>query len=470
MAKKNKQQPENKPEVNALFNPEIERVLLGQFMLSPTTFYQATAEGLKPEHFHLSANRMIFMAMADIQDAGVNIDALTLSHYLESQGQLESAGGIAYLASLVDGVPERPNVGWQVGVLKECALRCRLHLLGQRIEKMAADPTEPISLVVAGTHDDLLQMQGESHAAGIRPLSDTTDEVIRGIEEMMSYDPYRTIGIPFGLSELDEATSGMRTGEFIVLAAWAKAGKTSFAIDTVRKVARSGIPVGFFSREMRRSQLLERVFSQEGDIAYAKIRKPMNLSISEFRHLQKIKQAIDGWPLFIDDDATEISQMIPRAHLMVRTHKVQLIVVDYLQIVGAPFDKEYERVSHVANVWTAFAKSTGVPVLGLSQLTKPDGKKSDVNVMPTVGMLRSSGQIEQNAHLIVLLHHPVDKETGVATGEDLAIIGAQRAGPTGRCKCFFNTSCQRWEERGLPSQPAPQQEEIFEQEAASHGN
>jgi len=140
---------------------------------------------------------------------------------------------------------------------------------------------------------------------------------------------------------------------------------------------------------------------------------------------------------------------------------VKLLVFDYIQIIGAPGDKEYERVSYVSNTLTSLAKKTGVPVLALSQLTHPEGRKGDLNIMPNMGMLRSSGQIAQDANLILFTYHPMDKQTGDPTGEDLAIVGAQRNGPTGRVKAFFQVQNQRWEPRGAAATPAPKQETIF---------
>ena len=335
--------------------------------------------------------------------------------------------------------------------------------MGSRLATMASDPTDPITLTLSGASEDLLRLQGDAQEKSIASLSDISKSVMGKVAEMMAYDPYRTIGIPFGITELDEVTSGIREAQLCVVAGWPKSGKTSFAIDTTRKVVRGeqGIPVGFFSLEMRKEELYERLLSQESQIAYSKIRKPMNLTISEYKAMERVSEDINGWPLHIDDTATHIHEIIPRAHLMIRKHKVKLIVVDFLQRTQAPGDKEYEKVSYSANSLTAFAKSTGVPILALSQLTRPEGRKGDPNITPTVGMLRSSGLIEQNAHVVVLIHHPFDKETGDPSGEDLLIVGAHRAGPTGKCKAFFDVKTQRWENRGVPSEPVPKQEEIF---------
>lgn len=456
-----KQEPD--PLDTALFSLDAEKAVLGSFLLDSDSrlFYEATAAGLTSDHFSLESNRILFRAMSDLIEAEVPIDMVTLVNYLSSEGGLSRIGDVAYISSLVDGVPDRPSIGHYVEILKERTLRRQAVILGRRLIDQASDPGDSIRDALAGTHEDVLRLQGDAQEKTLVPLAEITGTVLGNIERMMSYDPYGTIGVPFGITELDEATTGMREGQLIVVGAFPKAGKTSFAIDVARKAVKVGIPVGFFSREMLKEELVERILAQESDVPYLKIRKPTNLSISEFRVLERTKTEIDKWPLYIDDEATSILQVVPRAHLMIRKHKVKLLMFDYIQIFEAPGDKEYERVSYVANALAGLGKQTKVPCLALSQLTHPEGRKGDMNTIPTMGMLRSSGQISQNAHLILLLQHPVDKQTGDPTGEDLVIVGAQRAGPTGRIKAFFNLAQQRWDSRGAAAAPTPKQETIF---------
>ena len=455
--------PEEDPLSTALFSLDVEKSVLGSFLLDTENrlFYEATAAGLAPEDFSLESNRILFRAMSDLVESEVPIDMLTLANYLTSEGHLDRIGGIPYVSSLIEGVPDRPSLGHYVGILKDRTLRRQAVVIGRNLVAMAEDPGDSIRDALAGVNEDVLRLQGDAQEKTLVPLAEITGTVLGNIERMMSYDPYGTIGVPFGLTELDEATTGMREGHLIVLGGFPKSGKTSFAIDTVRKAAKSGVPVGVFSREMLKEELVERLLTQESDVPYAKIRRPMNLSVSDFRLLERTKSEMDAWPLHIDDEATHIAQMLPRAHLMIRKHKVKLLVFDYIQILGAPGEKEYERVSYVASALASLAKKTGVPVLALSQLTHPEGRKGDMNITPNMGMLRSSGQIAQDANLILFTYHPVDKQTGDPTGEDLIVVGAQRSGPTGRIKAFFAVQNQRWEARGAAVAPPPKQETIF---------
>lgn len=448
------------PESELPYDFEAERSVLGAVFLNNEAYFEAAGCGLKVVDFHLDSHRRIYIAMTDLSESQVPIDMITIIHYLEGQGDLEAIGGAAYISSLVQGVPDRPSIRHYIDILKDKSLRRQILYMGNRLAMMAVDPSDPIRFTMSGAHDELLRLQGDAQEKSLVPLAEITETVLKNIESMMSYAPDQTIGVPFGIPELDESTTGMREGQFVVLGGFPKSGKTSFAIDVVRKAGKEGRKVGFFSLEMLKEELTERMLAQESDVSYLKIRKPMHLPIAEFRVLQRMKLEMDKWPIMIDDTARHISEIIPRAHLMIRQKGVELIVVDYLQIVDATGEKEYERVSQVANSLTALAKTTKVPVLALSQLTHPEGRKGDLNLVPNMGMLRSSGQIAQNAHLIMFCYHPVETESGQPTGEDLIVVGAQRAGPTGRIKVFFNVQQQRWEPRGAPA-PAVQQEAMF---------
>lgn len=441
--------------------PDVERTVLGCALLSELSYHEMLAFGLKAEYFHFDSNRKVFRAMQLLVETRQSLDIVMLCSRLEKNNDLVAVGGPAYVAGLVDGVPDGSmNLTGYVDILREKHQRRQIVHLANQSAANAMSPSDPIKWTVSSMQEELLRLQGDVAEKKIMAVREFSGSVMRTIEDMMSYDPTRIIGVPFGIEELDDVTTGMREGQLVVLGGFPKSGKTSFAIDVARKNTKAEIPVGFFSREMLKEELLERIFSQESSVPYTKIRKPMNMAISEFRQLQDVRKKIDNWPLYVDDTVEHISELVPRAHLMIRKNGVRLIVVDYLQIIGAPGEKSYERVTYAVNALTALAKTTRVPILCLSQLTRPD--KKELNVIPNMAMLRESGQIEQNAHVILFTYHPRDEKTQDPNGEDLIIIGAQRAGVTGRVKAFFNVINQRWEERGIAAaQPSVKQEAMF---------
>lgn len=461
-----KQERKREPENNYVLPsampaaPDVERAVLGAFFLSEMAYEEAIAAGLRREDFFEDAHRRIFRAIQQLINDRKIPDMILVVEELARGKELEAVGDVAYVSSLLDGVPDRPSIKPYVEILKEKSMRRGVIHLANSAISQAVSPSDPVKWTVSGMQEDLLRIQGDITQEGVF-IKEFSGAVLDTVQEQM-YSDRGVIGLPFGIPELDDATTGMRDGEFIPLAGWPGSGKTAFAVDVMRKNAKMGTPVAFFSVEMRKEEILHRIWCQESEISYANLRNPKNLSKQEFREIQeKWRPMVDRYPLKIDDQVRDINEIVPRARLYVKRYGVKLVVVDFIQIVTAPGEKEYERVSYVTDALTALGKDTGVPVLGLSQLTKPDGKKTAANVIPTIEMLRSSGNLGQNAHLVLFTYHPED-DNGDPTGEDLIVIGKQRAGIRGRVMMYFDGRCQKWDER-VRKEPAPQQEKIFNQ-------
>lgn len=456
MPKPEKKTRNDSPELPS--SPDVEKACLAAVLLNELAYHELVAFGLKPDYFTVAPNRQIFRVMQKImQEQKQAIDMVLLCEGLQKTGELEAIGGMAYISDLTTGALDlvrQQKIQSRVEILKEKYFRRQVIAVSGRASACAYDLSDSITFTVRGIQEDLLRMQGDVTQEG-HSLASFSATVLAELHEQMMSDR-EIVGLPFGIAELDEVTTGMRAGEFIPVGGLPGSGKTAFALDVARKNAKQGTPVGIFSIEMTKEQVLHRLWSQESDISYPKLRNPKNLHRQEFRELEeRWKPAVDALPILIDDQARNISEIIPRAHLYIRRHGMKLAIVDYLQIVDGPGDKEYDRVSYAADALTAFAKSTGVPVLCVSQLTRPEDKKNAANVPPTMSMLRSSGKIEQNANMVLFTHRPED-DTGTPNGEDLIIIGKQRAGVKGRIKVFFDGRVQRWDERGIPQAPDPQ--------------
>ena len=445
--------------------PDAEVSVLGAIIMNEVAYQEALAFGLRSEHFAVESHRKIYYAIRELVESRRKVDQVAIANELERQKSLEVIGGVVYLSSLLDGALDFPDskihehVKFHIEILKEKYMRRQLINYANRTIASANDPSDPAKWIASGLQSDLLMMQGDFVETQISPIRDFSGDLMSRIEKLMHMSPDDTVGIPFGISELDETTTGMREGQLIVIGGFPKAGKSAFAIDTCRKIAKKKIPILFFSREMRREELLERIWSQESGISYFKIRKPAHLSISEFRLLQETKAKVDEWPLYIDDTVRDIGELVPRAHLMIRKHAIKLTVLDYLQILNAPGDKPYERVTFAVNALTQLSKDTGIPMMCLSQLTSSGSDKKDLNIIPNMEMLRESQQIKMNAHLILFVYHPVDENMN-PTGNDLLVIGAQRAGPTGHIKAYFDVTRQTWDERS-PIEQGKKQESFF---------
>lgn len=456
-----KQEPENNFVATSSMPaaPEVEAAVLGMFFLNEMAYEEAIACGLKREDFSMDPNRRVFRAIQQLVNDKKSPDLVLAVEELKRAGELEAVGDAAYVSSLLDGAPDKlSSIKPYVEILKEKSMRRSVIHVANGAISQAVSPADPVKWTVSGMQEDLLRIQGDITQEGVF-IKEFSGAVLDTVQEQM-YSDREILGLPFGIPALDEATTGIRDGEMCIIGGLPASGKTAFAVDVMRKNAKMGTPIAFFSVEMRKEQILHRLWSQESEIPYSLLRNPKNLSKQEFREIQeKWRPMVDQYPIKVDDEVRDIGDIIPRARLYIKRYGVKLIVVDFLQIVTGPGDKEYDRVSYVSDALTALAKTTNVPVMCLSQLTRPEDKKNAHNIPPNMTMLRSSGKIEQNAHLILMTHRPQD-ENAEPTGEDLIIIAKQRAGVGGRIKAYFHGLCQKWDER-VQKEPAPKQEKIF---------
>lgn len=425
---------------------EIERAVLGSILVQPESFWEVAVE-LKATDFYLDSNRRIFRAMSELANSQKSLDLVTLASHLEDKKELHQVGGAPYVAELIDGVVERANLDEYIGILRDVSRRRQLMLICNSALAQSADLSESISWVLSGMYEEILRVQGDSKRQTGKFIHEFSSSVIGTIEQEMHSDR-RVLGLEFGITNLDEATTGIRAGEVCVVGGFPGSGKTAFMLTIARTNVKQDVPVCIFSREMTKEQLLVRLLSSESEISYSKLRNPKDLHSQEMKELRsKWGPELSKWPLLVDDEVVMIDEMIARAHLYRMKYKTQLFVVDYLQIIGAKPEKEYERVSECCDKWTLFAKETGIPVVLGSQLTRPEKRDRSLNFEPNMMLLRSSGKIEQNAHLVLFCVHPED-EKQEPTGEDVIKIGKQRAGHRGREKAFFDVRLQRWEDRG----------------------
>ena len=429
----------------ALLSPHVEASALGSVFLDDAAYYEMVAIGLTEEYFWYDSHKRIFRAMQRLCERREKLSIVALCDELEKAKSLEAVGGAAYISSLIDGVVESDQTKQYVRILRDKYLRRRMTDMATTVTQCAADPSDSILSTISHLHDDLLKIQGGTEKASYA-IAEFGADVLAKIESQM-YSEREIVGLPFGIAKLDEDTTGIRETEIVVIGGYPGSGKSSFACHIARINAMRRTKVGVFSIEMTKDQLLHRLWAQSSDIPYSYLRNPKNLPGADLARLKKtVAPQVDKLPIFIDDTAKNIKEIIPRAYLWVKRDDVGLIVLDFLQRVHAPGKSEYDIVSYSIDALTEFAKITGVPIIVLSQLTRAEDKKKAANTVPTMQQLRSSGRIEQNAHLILFTHRPEDDE-GNPTGEDLIVIAKQRAGKKGRIKCAFDGQSQRWEER-----------------------
>lgn len=417
-----------------LANADAERSILGAVLLESKAYDEAAVNGLTSADLSLDSHRRIYAAMQSVAESGRPIDTVTLSAELDSRRELDTVGGYAYIADLMTGVPDRPSIKHYIRIVKEkAALRKLIHACNSTIGSIGDGCSSQTAIEELG--ERILQVQTGSDAAPAQRVIAFSDQVYSEWEQLAEGHG-DLIGLPTSLESLDVATTGIRKGELWVIGGRTGDGKTALALQIAAASCRDGVPIGFFSIEMAKGDLLQRLWSHEGRIPFQRIRYPRNLDSDTRQRIQRAMCDVGKWPLFVvEDSSLSLQKLVAKARLLIRQERIQLIIVDYMQVVSTQAKEEKERLTKVSNALRSLAKDTGVPVVAISQLSRP--KDGNQNFRPNKFHLKESGTVENDSHVIIMTYRPVD-EVGDPTGEDELIIAKQRHGPVSNERVFFD--------------------------------
>jgi replicative DNA helicase len=439
-------------------NLEAERSVLGAVLLDNHSL-NAAIEKLKPEDFFLDQHRHIFEQMIALSELQQAIDLVTLSEQLGRNGELEAAGGAAYLAQLVDGVPRITNVDHYARIVKEKAVLRNLIHASHAIQQSALDADDDADAILDRAESMIFQLAEERVRSGLIGIKELVGEGFERLQRIMN-EGRRITGLATHYSRLDNETAGLQPSELIILAARPSMGKTALALNIAENVAlRSGLPVAIFSLEMSKESLLLRILSSEARVDAHKFRTG-SITHDDFRKITESLNRLGQAPLWIDDSASStVMEIGAKARRLKRDKGLSLVVVDYLQLVAARgrFGNRNEEVSSISRGMKALAKELKVPVLVLSQLTRAPEREDR---KPQLSDLRESGAIEQDADVVMFIHRPNFYKTDLPD-EDRAktdlIIAKQRNGPTGSVNFVFLNRNTRFEEAAPDTFEAPEE-------------
>ena len=406
-------------------NLEAERSILGAILLEPKHYYQAAA--LLPQTFSLKANADIWVAIQDLHAASRPLDFITLTEELAKHEKLETAGGAAYLSSLIDGVPERPSIESYVAIVRDKAHRRWLIEQCELAAAQLADGAQETTDCMAVMESAALRVRADAGVKTSHSAWEVAPEVVAELDAIREMKGL--IGFSTGIPAIDAATSGIRSDEYWVVGARPSRGKTVLGLQIAAENAKHGVPVLVFSFEMTRRQVVRRLIPNESGVAAFKLRDPRLMNLDELAQAKAAAERIAGWPLWIvDPDGMKVSDVVAAAKFHINRYGVRLIVVDYLQIINGPQKEIRERVMHISDRLRSIPKIDGVPVVVLSQLARP--KDGNPGALPEMSQLRETGAIEDHAHTILLIHRPKD-DSNQWSGEDQIIIAKQREGLVG---------------------------------------
>lgn len=411
-------------------NVESEIVLIGTMLLYGTN-YERIMVNIQPDYFALDSHRRIYACIQELAEQNAPYGMMEVNELLCRRHQIESVGGSVYLADITKKVVKGQSMEYHCGILRNKFILRQMMHFGQSIFEASKEEQDSGSNILAYAIEDFLTLQSGAVKKTAMQVKNFSDEVYANIATMSEIKS-RLIGFSLGLQPIDHQTTGLRKKEIAVIGGRPGQGKTAWSLQIAVANASKGIPVGIFSLEMDRESLLQRVICSVSEVDFTKVRVPYLRSELEKFAMDRAKDAIDSWPLFVDDDSDSdegmsLAELRARMRLMKRQHGVELFIVDYLQLIGSSGKDQRERIMRIVRKLRRFAKVEDVAIILLSQMPRP--KDHNLDKKPTMFDLLESGEIEQAAHMIFLLYWPLD-DNDIPKFEKEIIIAKQRSGNT----------------------------------------
>jgi replicative DNA helicase len=436
-------------------NVDAEKTILGAILLDNAAHAEA-AEHVKPDDFSLDSHRRIFQRMGELIDSGRAVDIVTLSNELSRYKEVESVGGVAYLASLTEGLPRRPVIEDYIRIVKDKSLLRRLMGICSAAIAKAADQSQEAISVLDETESQLLEVSESGLTQGLQPLDIIIRDYFGSIDNL--YKQGREVtGLPTYFTDFDRMTSGLQKGELIIIAARPSMGKTALAINIAENAAiRGNAIVAIFSLEMSKASLVRRMLASQACVDQRKLQQGF-FGREEHEKLQSALGLLVDSRMYIDDSAGgSLAEMRAKARrLKQNAGSLDLVIVDYLQLMSATipgvkkgYENRVQEVSAISRGLKAMAKELQVPVVALSQLSRSNEKRDDKR--PMLSDLRESGSIEQDADVVVFIHREAyynrdEDQSAEDKAKSEIIIAKQRNGPTGTVQMHFDSRYTRFD-------------------------
>lgn len=387
---------------------DIEAAVLGCIMVEHDALAQVS-EILKPESFYDPRHRMVFEAALDLMMHDNPVDMLTVTEELRKRGELEAVGGpyaLAHLSSMVTG---SANVEYYAGIIAQKHMARQLITFSSEIQTSAFSETVDVDELMQKAEADLYELSSNNRRQDYTSINPVLDDAFKMINDAARRSDGIN-GIPSGFKELDKITSGWQKSDLIIIGARPAMGKTAFALSMAKNIAIDrGIPVAMFSLEMSNVQLINRIICNVCQIESESLRTGQ-LKPFEWNILDKKRSFMHDKPLYLDDTAgISIFELRTKARRMVKENGVQLIIIDYLQLMtagGARYGNRQEEISVISRNLKGLAKELNIPIIALSQVNRKLEERQGDEKRPQLSDLRESGSIEQDADIVCFTHRP----------------------------------------------------------------
>lgn len=438
MAETNQQKIDRLPPQNL----EAEASVLGGLMLDQDAIIKV-ADIISPDDFYDRRNYLIYDTMLDLYEDRASIDVLTVSNKLEEKKQLEGTGGVSYLTSLVNSTPSSAHVVHYAKIVQRKSTLRKLIHASSEITSSAYAETEDIDALLDKAEQKLFAVSQKYLKQNFLPITEVLHEAFDRIDELHK-ERGKLRGLPTGFSDLDNLLGGLQKSDLIILAARPSMGKTSFALDMIRHIGVAGkAPVGIFSLEMSKDQLVDRLLAAEANVDLWKMRTG-RLSDdglnNDFERIGHAMGRLSDAQIFIDDSASSnIMEIRTKARRLQLEHDLGLIVVDYLQLMeGRNTENRVQEISEISRALKSLARELNVPVLALSQLSRAVESRNPP--IPQLSDLRESGSIEQDADVVMFIYREDQYKARDSKRPHIAdiLIKKHRNGPVGQIELFFD--------------------------------
>ncbi|MCL2600213.1 MAG: replicative DNA helicase [Treponema sp.] len=419
---------------------ELERAALGSLLFDADTVDVAKQSHLKAEDFYSRAHHWIYKAISSLDDKGLRADIQTVIQELKALGKLDEAGGAAYVSSLTSIIPSGANIEYYVQSVLDHSLRRALLRVASEIGAKAYDESMNSLEVLDNIEESVFKLRDKRQEFKYDKISDVLFRTFDKIEEVFRTKKPLT-GLPTGIAELDDMTTGFQPSDFIIIGARPSVGKTALALNMASHIAfREHRPVAFFSLEMPDIALAQRLISSEALVEGKKMKNGFMTS-DDFRKIRDILGVMCETPFFIVDVPNmKLLDLRSQARKLCAKENVEVIFIDYLGLIGHENTSlpRYEQISEISRSLKSLARELKIPVVVLCQLNR-ETERSGHGQLPTLANIRDSGSIEQDADLVMFLHKKPPPKTKNEAEEELPvegiptelIIAKQRNGPTG---------------------------------------
>lgn len=433
---------------------DIEKMVLGALMVDKDAF-SVVSEILHPETFYEPRSQKIYTAIQTLSLNEDPVDIMTVVEELKREGTLDDIGGAGYILELSERVASSAHIEYHAKILAQKYLARQLISFASVIETKAFDETVDVDELMQEAEGSLFELSQKNMRQDYTQIDPVVKQAVEILQKAAANKGGLT-GIPTGYAKLDDYTSGWQRSDLVIIAGRPAMGKTSFALSLAKNIAVDyDTPIAFFSLEMNNVQLVNRLISNVCEIEGKKILNGQ-LDDEEWKRLDKNVRKLQAAPIYIDDTpGMSIFELRTKARRLVREKGVQVIMIDYLQLMnanGARFGSRQEEVSTISRSLKGLAKELDIPVLALSQLNRTvEGREGIDGKRPQLSDLRESGAIEQDADMVLFVHRPeyyrifTDEKGNDLHGKAQIIIAKHRKGGTGDVLLNFRGEFTRFE-------------------------